>query len=156
MKKKKRVILTLRWERKYFWVVPYLSQKAAFHINLFSRPQHKHCLTHIFVRMRRNNFFQNYCQTCLKTIFLLLKIGLQVRNGIVWGCFRWSHLICLTLKGLRVPQGTLSSNGLHQVYLKWKIKIIGKDFKRKVQKSISSMIRNNLSPILDIGTTSHI
>ena len=39
-------MLTLGWERKYCWVVPYLSQKA-FHINLFFRPQHKHCLTHI-------------------------------------------------------------------------------------------------------------
>ena len=56
-------------------------------------------------------------------------LGWQYTSRIVW----WSHLICLTLKGLRVPKGTLSSNGLHQVYLKWKMKIIGRDCKRKVK-----------------------
>ena len=39
-------------------------------------------------------------------------------------------LICPTLKGLKVPKGTLSSNGFHQVYLKWEIKIIGRECKR--------------------------
>ena len=60
-------------------------------------------------------------------------LGWHVRSRIVWCCFRWSHLICLTLKGLRGPRGTLSSNGLHQVYLKWKMKIIGGDCRRNVK-----------------------
>ena len=46
-------------------------------------------------------------------------------------------LICPTLKGLKVPKGTLSSNGFHQVYLKWKMKIIGRDWKRKVKTTIA-------------------